>query len=128
MRVASAGSPEAAEHGEASGGTGGRPPGRKQDVGRWPEATEHGEASGGTGGRPPGENRMWEGGPRPPNTVRLRGVRGVVPREEASCGKVAPRPPNTVRRRRESNPCTGLCRPLPKPLGHSAVGASCADG
>ena len=28
------------------------------------------------------------------------------------------------RRRRESNPCTGLCRPLPKPLGHSAVGAS----
>jgi hypothetical protein len=24
------------------------------------------------------------------------------------------------RRRRESNPCTGLCRPLPKPLGHSA--------
>src|ERR1700722_11523411 len=26
-----------------------------------------------------------------------------------------------VRRRRESNPCTGLCRPLPKPLGHSAA-------
>ena len=25
------------------------------------------------------------------------------------------------RRRRESNPCTGLCRPLPKPLGHSAA-------
>ena len=25
------------------------------------------------------------------------------------------------RRRRESNPCTGLCRPLPKPLGHSAT-------
>jgi hypothetical protein len=25
-----------------------------------------------------------------------------------------------ARRRRESNPCTGLCRPLPKPLGHSA--------
>ncbi len=25
-----------------------------------------------------------------------------------------------TRRRRESNPCTGLCRPLPKPLGHSA--------
>ena len=32
------------------------------------------------------------------------------------------------RRRRESNPCTGLCRPLPKPLGHSAVGASFTDG
>ncbi len=28
------------------------------------------------------------------------------------------------RRRRESNPCTGLCRPLPKPLGHSAAGAA----
>src|SRR6202161_1391413 len=27
------------------------------------------------------------------------------------------------RRRRESNPCTGLCRPLPKPLGHSAARA-----
>jgi DNA-binding NarL/FixJ family response regulator len=27
------------------------------------------------------------------------------------------------RRRRESNPCTGLCRPLPKPLGHSATKA-----
>ncbi|CAO5168296.1 hypothetical protein FAIPA1_20139 [Frankia sp. AiPs1] len=26
------------------------------------------------------------------------------------------------RRRRESNPRTGLCRPLPKPLGHSAAG------
>src|SRR5664279_4554269 len=26
----------------------------------------------------------------------------------------------TTRRRRESNPRTGLCRPLPKPLGHSA--------
>ena len=26
-----------------------------------------------------------------------------------------------MRRRRESNPCTGLCRPLPKPLGHSAT-------
>jgi hypothetical protein len=32
------------------------------------------------------------------------------------------------RRRRESNPCTGLCRPLPKPLGHSAAGASFAGG
>jgi hypothetical protein len=32
------------------------------------------------------------------------------------------------RRRRESNPCTGLCRPLPKPLGHSAIGASFAGG
>ena len=30
----------------------------------------------------------------------------------------------SVRRRRESNPCTGLCRPLPKPLGHSAARAS----
>ena len=29
----------------------------------------------------------------------------------------------TGRRRRESNPCTGLCRPLPKPLGHSATKA-----
>src|SRR5208283_4914570 len=28
---------------------------------------------------------------------------------------------NPKRRRRESNPCTGLCRPLPKPLGHSAT-------
>ncbi len=28
------------------------------------------------------------------------------------------------RRRRESNPCTGLCRPLPKPLGHSATVAA----
>jgi hypothetical protein len=28
------------------------------------------------------------------------------------------------RRRRESNPCTGLCRPLPKPLGHSATEAA----
>src|SRR5690348_413327 len=26
----------------------------------------------------------------------------------------------STRRRRESNPRTGLCRPLPKPLGHSA--------
>ena len=43
-------------------------------------------------------------------------------------GKVAERPPNMQRRRRESNPCTGLCRPLPKPLGHSAIGASFADG
>ena len=25
------------------------------------------------------------------------------------------------RRRWESNPCTGLCRPLPEPLGHVAV-------
>ena len=32
------------------------------------------------------------------------------------------------RRRRESNPCTGLCRPLPKPLGHSATGASLVGG
>ena len=32
------------------------------------------------------------------------------------------------RRRRESNPCTGLCRPLPKPLGHSAIGACLAGG
>ena len=32
------------------------------------------------------------------------------------------------RRRRESNPCTGLCRPLPKPLGHSAAGASFGGG
>ncbi len=29
--------------------------------------------------------------------------------------------PSTARRRRESNPRTGLCRPLPKPLGHAAV-------
>ena len=29
-----------------------------------------------------------------------------------------------LRRRRESNPCTGLCRPLPKPLGHSATEAA----
>src|SRR5690349_1436064 len=28
-----------------------------------------------------------------------------------------------TRRRRESNPRTGLCRPLPKPLGHAAVDA-----
>ena len=28
------------------------------------------------------------------------------------------------RRRRESNPCTRLCRPLPKPLGHAAEGGS----
>ena len=27
-----------------------------------------------------------------------------------------------TRRKRESNPRTGLCRPLPKPLGHSATG------
>src|SRR5258706_7722933 len=27
------------------------------------------------------------------------------------------------RRRWESNPCTGLCRPLPKPLGHVAMPA-----
>jgi hypothetical protein len=26
------------------------------------------------------------------------------------------------RRRGESNPCTRLCRPLPKPLGHAAEG------
>ena len=25
-----------------------------------------------------------------------------------------------LRRRRESNPCTGLCRPLPEPLGYAA--------
>jgi MFS family permease len=35
---------------------------------------------------------------------------------------------NKGRRRRESNPCTGLCRPLPKPLGHSAVGVCLAGG
>src|SRR3954454_9055136 len=28
---------------------------------------------------------------------------------------------NGWRRRWESNPCTGLCRPLPEPLGHVAV-------
>ena len=28
------------------------------------------------------------------------------------------------RRRGESNPCTGLCRPLPEPLGHVAVAGS----
>src|SRR5438270_5431973 len=27
-----------------------------------------------------------------------------------------------ARRERESNPRTGLCRPLPKPLGHPAAG------
>jgi hypothetical protein len=27
-----------------------------------------------------------------------------------------------LRRRGESNSCTGLCRPLPKPLGHAAAG------
>ena len=26
------------------------------------------------------------------------------------------------RRRRESNPCTRFCRPLPEPLGHVATG------
>jgi hypothetical protein len=33
-----------------------------------------------------------------------------------------PRPgrPVVSRRRRESNPGTGLCRPLPQPLGHAA--------
>ena len=35
----------------------------------------------------------------------------------------APLSGHSWRRRRESNPCTGLCRPLPKPLGHSATKA-----
>ncbi len=30
-------------------------------------------------------------------------------------------PPSKERRRWESNPSTGLCRPLPKPLGHVAI-------
>ena len=32
----------------------------------------------------------------------------------------AGRPASSSRRRRESNPGTGLCRPLPQPLGHAA--------
>jgi hypothetical protein len=49
----------------------------------------------------------------------------------ASARRAGCRPDGSVtmwRRRRESNPCTGLCRPLPKPLGHSAAGASFAGG
>jgi hypothetical protein len=30
-------------------------------------------------------------------------------------------PEGVARRERESNPRTGLCRPLPKPLGHPAT-------
>src|SRR3954451_2410223 len=33
---------------------------------------------------------------------------------------------NGWRRRWESNPCTGLCRPLPEPLGHVAVSGHAA--
>ena len=75
----------------------------------------------------------------PPKKVspdhRSRGVvcgrsphRGVAPPGDNKDGEGGRRPPNMRRRRRESNPCTGLCRPLPKPLGHSAVEASFANG
>ena len=42
-------------------------------------------------------------------------------RPKRSSRKESPRQDNKKRRRAESNRRTGLCRPLPKPLGHAAV-------
>jgi hypothetical protein len=44
----------------------------------------------------------------------------------AGSKNLAPKQGQHLRRRAESNRRTGLCRPLPKPLGHAA--ASCTNG
>ena len=48
------------------------------------------------------------------------GDTGIEPVTSSVSRKRSPTELIAPRRRRESNPRTGLCRPLPKPLGHSA--------
>ena len=84
----------------------------------------------------PGSSGTWPPGCRGSWPVRARGVRQhltgsltFVPswamlgsnQRPPRCQRGAlPLRQSPSRRRRESNPRTGLCRPLPKPLGHSA--------
>ena len=61
-------------------------------------------------------------------TGRLRRGRGSRDRRQERRARAARDAPGLTptrdrpnwRRRRESNPCTGLCRPLPEPLGYAA--------
>ena len=76
------------------------------------------------GARRPDTDRHHRGAPRAQDSPCGRfgpacsGTAGQLP---GHCRPVAGNPELQWRRRRESNPCTGLCRPLPKPLGHSAT-------
>ena len=56
-------------------------------------------------------------------SVRAGNDGGAIPQSRLATLTDGQVPPRHRRRRRESNPCTGLCRPLPKPLGHSATEA-----
>ena len=64
----------------------------------------------------------------------LDAVGAAVDRRTSDLAVAEPRPPEPMRivrrarRKRESNPRTGLCRPLPKPLGHSATSRPPAGG
>ena len=60
---------------------------------------------------------------RSASSVRAVAYRGMWqgPASEKRCIEVPPACTNKKRRRAESNRRTGLCRPLPKPLGHAAV-------
>ena len=73
-----------------------------------------------THGHPPGSKLGASGS-------KTRGFRGVIPGRTRSPPIQPKKAPEQAlylagawRRRRESNPGTGLCRPLPKPLGHAA--------
>src|SRR5262249_4883751 len=61
---------------------------------------------------------------KPLDSVHKTGLLGRPADDCKDLAGVLPAQKGYKRRRRESNPCTGLCRPLPKPLGHSAAGAS----
>jgi hypothetical protein len=53
------------------------------------------------------------------------GLRAALTDGTLTCHYAGPEP---WRRRPESNRCTGLCRPLPKPLGHAAQRVQCNAG
>ena len=61
---------------------------------------------------------------RPVPQVGLGAEQLVSRRSDAGHAHIGVEIAHLSRRRRESNPCTRLCRPLPKPLGHAAEGGS----
>ena len=65
--------------------------------------------------------------------ARSRGFPGFLEVNDGQCRSQRKEPltwyfttSEVERRRWESNPCTGLCRPLPEPLGHVAVSGHAA--
>src|SRR3954454_14638141 len=67
--------------------------------------------------------------------ARSRGFPGFLEVSDGHCRSQRKEPltwhyttSEVERRRWESNPCTGLCRPLPEPLGHVAIPDAEASG